>query len=116
VQGDVELLWQACPDATYIGITGTNGKSTTTALIAHILKEAGRQVEVGGNLGTAVLSLKPLGRGGFYVLELSSYQLDLLRQARMDVAVLTNFRPDHLDRHGDMAGYIQAKERIFRYQ
>ncbi len=116
VIGDIELLWQACPDATYIGITGTNGKSTTTSLIAHILKEAGREVEVGGNLGTPVLELKPLGRNGIYVIETSSYQLDLIDKTRFNVAVLLNLTPDHLDRHGDMEGYLNAKLRIFRNQ
>jgi len=112
VIGDIELLFRACPTATYVGITGTNGKSTTTALIGHILKKAGRKVQVGGNLGTAVLSLQPLGGDGIYVLELSSYQLDLIQQNLIRVAVLLNITPDHLDRHGDMNGYIAAKKRI----
>lgn len=116
VIGDVELLLSAQSEATVIGITGTNGKSTTTALIAHILKEAGKDVEVGGNLGTPVLSMKPLGKGGIYVLELSSYQLDLLRTARIHVACLLNFSPDHIDRHGTMEGYIAAKKHIFDRQ
>lgn len=116
VIGDVELLLEAQKDATVIGITGTNGKSTTTALIAHILKEAGKDVEVGGNLGTPVLSMRALGKGGVYVLELSSYQLDLLKTARIHVACLLNFSPDHIDRHGTMEGYIAAKKHIFDRQ
>ena len=76
--GDIELLGRAQPDAVYIGITGTNGKSTTTALIGHILATAGRRVQVGGNLGTAALSLAPLGADGAYVLECSSFQLELI--------------------------------------
>jgi UDP-N-acetylmuramoylalanine--D-glutamate ligase len=114
--GDIELLARTQPDARYIGITGTNGKSTTTALIGHILRSAGRTVEVGGNLGTAALALAPLGRGGTYVLELSSYQLELVKTLACNIAVLLNITPDHLDRHGDMEGYIAAKLRIFRNQ
>jgi len=114
--GEVELLFRACPDTTYIGITGTNGKSTTTTLIGHILQEAGVACQVGGNLGTPALALEPLGEGEVYVLEMSSYQLDLLQTTRFNVAVLLNITPDHLDRHGDMAGYIAAKQHIFERQ
>src|SRR6266851_2906402 len=116
IVGDLELLGRAQPDARYVGITGTNGKSTTTALIGHILAAAGTRVEVGGNLGTAALSLSPLGADGTYVLELSSFQLELITTLAFDVAVLLNITPDHLDRHGDMAGYIAAKRRIFAHQ
>ncbi len=116
VLGEVELLARACPDATLVGITGTNGKSTTTALIGHILTLAGKQVEVGGNLGTPALALAPLGSEGIYVIEMSSYQLDLVRSARFHVACLMNITPDHLDRHGGMEGYIAAKKRIFAWQ
>lgn len=116
VIGDIELLYQACPHATYIAITGTNGKSTTTALVGHILQQAGRQVQVGGNIGNAALSLEPLSQGGIYVLELSSYQLDLVASTRFDVAVLLNLTPDHLDRHGDMQGYMIAKAHIYDRQ
>lgn len=112
VIGDIELLFRACPTATYVGITGTNGKSTTTSLIGHILKKAGRKVQVGGNLGTPVMDLQPLGGDGIYVLELSSYQLDLIQQNLIRVAVLLNITPDHIDRHGDLNGYIAAKKRI----
>ena len=114
--GDIELLGRAQPDARYIGITGTNGKSTTTALIGHVLAAAGKRVEVGGNLGTPALSLAPLGRDGRYVLEASSFQLELITSLAFHVAVLLNITPDHLDRHGDMMGYIAAKRRIFARQ
>ena len=117
IVGDIELLYRAEPTARYIGITGTNGKSTTTSLIGHILAEAGMRIAVGGNLGTAVLTFPPLGAGGAYVLEMSSYQLDLLDRLVFDIAaVLLNITPDHLDRHGGMDGYITAKERIFAGQ
>jgi UDP-N-acetylmuramoylalanine--D-glutamate ligase len=116
VIGDIELLWRAKTGARFIGITGTNGKSTTTSLIHHILKSTGRSVAVGGNLGIPVLSLPRLGSDGFYVIEMSSYQLDLIDQTRFTIAVLLNITPDHLDRHGDMEGYIAAKRRIFRRQ
>lgn len=99
-----------------IGITGTNGKSTTSALIAHILKEAGKDVRLGGNIGEAILELQPLHPGAYYVIELSSYQLDLTSSLRLDVALWLNTTPDHLDRHGDMAAYVAAKTRIFLNQ
>jgi UDP-N-acetylmuramoylalanine--D-glutamate ligase len=114
--GDIELLALAQKAARFAGITGTNGKSTTTALIGHILAETGRKVAVGGNLGVPVLLLKALGADGIYVLELSSYQLELSRSLVLDVAVLLNVTPDHLDRHGGMAGYVAAKRRVFRGQ
>src|SRR5579864_1724695 len=114
--GDIELLGRAQREARYIGITGTNGKSTTTALIGHILAAAGQRVEIGGNLGTAALALAPLGRDGTYVLELSSFQLELISSLAFDVAVLLNITPDHLDRHGGMDGYIAAKRRIFAHR
>jgi UDP-N-acetylmuramoylalanine--D-glutamate ligase len=111
--GDIELLGRARPAARYIGITGTNGKSTTTALIGHILASAGQSVEIGGNLGPPALGLIPLGERGIYVLEMSSFQLELVETLAFDIAVLLNITPDHLDRHGDMAGYVAAKTRIF---
>ena len=114
--GDIELLYRAEPRARYVGITGTNGKSTTTSLIGHILTEAGARIAVGGNLGTAVMTFPALGSGGTYVLEMSSYQLDLVDTLVFDAAVLLNITPDHLDRHGGMDGYIAAKERIFAGQ
>ncbi|HEX2151381.1 MAG TPA: UDP-N-acetylmuramoyl-L-alanine--D-glutamate ligase, partial [Stellaceae bacterium] len=114
--GDIELLGRAQPQARYVGITGTNGKSTTTSLIGHILADSGRRVEIGGNLGTPALSLAPLGGDGIYVLEASSFQLDLIETLAFDVAVLLNITPDHLERHGDMEGYIAAKKRIFARQ
>jgi len=114
--GEVELLFRAQPRARYVGITGTNGKSTTTALIGHLARKAGRKVEVGANLGTPALALQPLAEDGIYVLEMSSYQLELVESGHFDVAVLLNITPDHLDRHGGMAGYIAAKRRIFDRQ
>ncbi|MGH6892965.1 MAG: UDP-N-acetylmuramoyl-L-alanine--D-glutamate ligase [Dongiaceae bacterium] len=112
--GDIELLYRAMPTRRYVGITGTNGKSTTTTLIAHILRQGGKSVEVGGNLGQAALSLEPLPADGIYVLELSSYQLELTPTPFCDVAVLLNVTPDHLSRHGGMDGYIDAKALILR--
>jgi len=102
--------------ARYVAVTGTNGKSTTTALIGHILKKAGVACEVGGNIGRGALDLGPLGVGGVYVLEMSSYQLELLQSLRATVSVWLNITPDHIDRHGDMAGYVAAKEHIFDRQ
>ncbi|MFN3910556.1 UDP-N-acetylmuramoyl-L-alanine--D-glutamate ligase [Hyphomonas sp.] len=122
VIGDMELFAravQAMPERSrpkVVGITGTNGKSTTTALIGHILKEAGRDVRVGGNIGTGVLDLAPLHSNAVYVLELSSYQLDLVKSLRCNVAVMLNLSPDHLDRHGGMDGYQTAKMRLFQNQ
>jgi UDP-N-acetylmuramoylalanine--D-glutamate ligase len=114
--GDVELLLAECPDAKVIAITGTNGKSTTTALIGHIFKTANKRAEVGGNLGTPVLSFAPLVADGTYILELSSYQLELTPSLAPDIAILLNISPDHLERHGGLAGYIAAKKRIFANQ
>jgi UDP-N-acetylmuramoylalanine--D-glutamate ligase len=114
IYGDIELLLRAQPAARFVGITGTNGKSTTTALLGHILKAAGLKAEIGGNLGTPVLTLAPLERDGIYVMELSSYQLELTPSLNCDVAVLLNITPDHIDRHGSMAGYVAAKRMIFR--
>ena len=110
---DVELLARAKPDHRFVAITGTNGKSTTTTLLAHVLAEAGIAVAAGGNLGTAALDLPELPGEGRYVLELSSYQLELVYSLKLGVAVLLNITPDHLGRHGGMAGYIAAKRRIF---
>jgi UDP-N-acetylmuramoylalanine--D-glutamate ligase len=116
VLGDIELLGRAADTARLCGITGTNGKSTTTALIGHILSEAGLATATGGNLGMPALALKALGAGGTYVLELSSFQLDLTVTVAFDVAVLLNISADHLYRHGGMDGYVAAKRRIFRNQ
>lgn len=114
ILGDVELLVRARPAARFVAVTGTNGKSTTTALIGWMLKSAGRQVEVGGNLGVPALALAPLEEDGIYVLETSSYQLDLIDEAAFDVGVFLNITPDHLDRHGSLEGYVAAKARIFK--
>ncbi|NVK20194.1 MAG: UDP-N-acetylmuramoyl-L-alanine--D-glutamate ligase [Methylocystaceae bacterium] len=113
---DVELLVQSQPKASYIAITGTNGKSTTTALIAHVLDVAGFDTQVGGNLGVPVLDLDPLDEDGVYVLEMSSYQLERTPSLCADVAVWMNISPDHLDRHGGLDGYIAAKKNIFANQ
>jgi len=113
VIGDIELLYRAQSHATYICITGTNGKSTTTTLIAHVLQACGKRVEMGGNLGTPALALAPLGANGIYVLELSSYQLDLVRTTKFNTALLLNISPDHLDHHGSMENYVAAKMHIF---
>ncbi|MEQ8666384.1 MAG: UDP-N-acetylmuramoyl-L-alanine--D-glutamate ligase [Rhodospirillales bacterium] len=114
--GEVELLARTDQAATYVGITGTNGKSTTTALLGHIFRYAGQKSAVGGNLGQPALDLEPQGYGGTYILEMSSYQLDLTTTARFNTAVLLNISPDHIDRHGTFAGYVEAKKRIFAGQ
>ncbi|MEO1198943.1 MAG: UDP-N-acetylmuramoyl-L-alanine--D-glutamate ligase [Pseudomonadota bacterium] len=113
VDNDIGLFFQSCPDAKVVAITGTNGKSTTTALIRHLLAETGRAVQMGGNIGTAVLALNPPSPGETIVLELSSYQIDLARCLTPDIAVFLNLAPDHLDRHGGMGGYFNAKRRLF---
>lgn len=101
--------------AACVGITGTNGKSTTTALITHILNSAGRKALMGGNIGVPVLSLLDEKDVSVYVLELSSFQLEVTHQIDLDVAVLTNVSEDHIDRHGTMTAYVAAKERIYRH-
>ncbi len=122
VYGDTELFAMAInalPDAQrprIVTITGSNGKSTTTALIGHILKETGHDVHVGGNIGQAVLSLPAPDSDAIYVLEMSSFQLDITNSLRANAAVFLNLTPDHIDRHGDLAGYMTAKKRIFRNQ
>ena len=116
VIGDVELLARTQRDASFVGITGTNGKSTTTALIGHIFQVGGRDAEIGGNLGMPACALDPLGEGGTYIIEMSSYQLELTFSITFDVGVLLNISADHLDRHGDMDGYIAAKKLIFHRQ
>ena len=104
------------PRPRLVAITGTNGKSTTTALTGHILRSAGRDAHVGGNIGRGVLDLPPPGADTTYVLELSSYQLERAPSLHADVAVFLNLSPDHLERHGDMAGYEAAKRNIFANQ
>jgi UDP-N-acetylmuramoylalanine--D-glutamate ligase len=119
ILGDIELFAIAraeLPAHRVVGITGTNGKSTTTALIHHILDAAGVPARLGGNIGLPILSQEPLPEGGVYVLELSSYQIDLTRSLACDVAVLTNITPDHLDRYDGFADYAAAKERLFTLQ
>ena len=120
VIGDIELFAQArsgLPPHKVVGITGTNGKSTTTALVHHILKTAGVPTTMGGNIGLPILEQEPLPEGGVYVLELSSYQIDLTYSLDCDVAVLLNITPDHLDRYdGDFEKYAAAKARLFEMQ
>jgi UDP-N-acetylmuramoylalanine--D-glutamate ligase len=112
---DVELLARAKPMNRFLGVTGTNGKSTTTTLLAHVLAECGAPVAAGGNLGTAALDLPDLPGDGRYVLELSSYQLELVESLTLGVGILLNITPDHLGRHGGMAGYVAAKRRLFDF-
>jgi UDP-N-acetylmuramoylalanine--D-glutamate ligase len=119
VIGDIELFALARPSLPphkVVGITGTNGKSTTTALIHHILQTAGVPTLMGGNIGLPILSQDPLPEGGVYVLELSSYQIDLTFSLDCDVAVLTNITPDHLDRYDGFEGYAASKRRLFEMQ
>ncbi|MBM7405837.1 MULTISPECIES: UDP-N-acetylmuramoyl-L-alanine--D-glutamate ligase [Sphingomonas] len=119
VLGDIELFAQAradLPPHRVVGITGTNGKSTTTALIHHILQTAGMPVLMGGNIGLPILEQQPLPAGGVYVLELSSYQIDLTTTLDCDVAVLLNITPDHLDRYDGFEAYAASKARLFAMQ
>jgi UDP-N-acetylmuramoylalanine--D-glutamate ligase len=119
VVGDIELFARArreLPPHKVVGITGTNGKSTTTALIHHILKAAGVATAMGGNIGLPILAQDPLPEGGVYVLELSSYQIDLTQSLDCDVAVLLNVTPDHLDRYDAFEAYRDSKMRLFDLQ
>jgi len=119
VIGDIELFAEAradLPAHRVVGITGTNGKSTVTALVTHMLESAGVPALMGGNIGLPILARDPLPEGGVYVLELSSYQIDLAHSLAADVAVLTNITPDHLDRYDDFAGYAASKARLFSLQ
>jgi UDP-N-acetylmuramoylalanine--D-glutamate ligase len=114
--GDVELYCRerakSAPAAPFVAITGTNGKSTTTALVAHILRAAGRDVAMGGNIGTAVLALAPPAPGRAHVIEMSSFQIELTPSLRPTAGILLNITPDHLDRHGTMERYAALKERL----
>ncbi|WP_447931388.1 UDP-N-acetylmuramoyl-L-alanine--D-glutamate ligase [Sphingopyxis fribergensis] len=119
VIGDIELFAEArdeLPSHKVVGITGTNGKSTVTALVTHMLESAGVPTLMGGNIGLPILSRDPLSEGGVYVLELSSYQIDLSHSLACDVAVLTNLSPDHLDRYDGFTGYAASKARLFSLQ
>ena len=119
VIGDIELFAQArasLPAHKVVGVTGTNGKSTTTALVHHILRTAGVPTTMGGNIGLPILAQEPLPEGGVYVLELSSYQIDLTRSLDCDVAVLLNITPDHLERYGSFEAYAASKSRLFQMQ
>ncbi len=117
--GDIELFARARPELPphkVVGITGTNGKSTTTALVHHILKTGGVPAAMGGNIGLPILAQEPLPEGGVYVLELSSYQIDLTQTLDCDVAVLLNITPDHLDRYDSFEAYAASKARLFEMQ
>ena len=122
IMGDIELFARTVAAAPshmrpkIVAITGTNGKSTTTALVGHVCRQAGRDVRIGGNIGVGVLGLEDMHGGAVYVLELSSYQLDLTSSLKPDVAIILNISLDHLERHGDMAGYVAAKKRILLNQ
>ena len=122
VDNDIGLFFRSLGDDDWdmfdatprvIAVTGSNGKSTTSALIQHCLDYAGRESQLAGNIGRGVLDLDPPGNGAVIVLELSSYQTELARSLTPDIAVFTNLSPDHLDRHGGMGGYFAAKRRLF---
>ena len=116
VIGDIELFVRErralAPKAPFVAITGTNGKSTTTALIAHILREAGRDVALGGNIGVPVLDLPPPAANRIHVIECSSFQIDLAPSLDPSVGLMINLTPDHLDRHGTLEAYAAIKERL----
>src|SRR5581483_1230852 len=116
VIGDIELFCRErqrhAPDAPFVAITGTNGKSTTTALIAHLMRVAGYDTQMGGNIGTAILSLEPPRKGRVHVIEMSSYQIDLTPSLDPTVGILINISEDHIDRHGTMEHYAEVKERL----
>src|SRR6266508_3615693 len=116
VIGDIELFCRErraqAPKAPFVAITGTNGKSTTTALVAQLLRSAGRDAQIGGNIGTAILSLAPPDGARVHVIECSSYQIDLAPTLDPSVGVLLNVTEDHLDRHGTLAHYAAVKERL----
>jgi UDP-N-acetylmuramoylalanine--D-glutamate ligase len=117
--GDIELFSMARPSLPphrVIGITGTNGKSTTTALVHHLLKSAALPTRMAGNIGLPILSQAPLSAGGVYVLELSSYQIDITQTLACDAAALINLAPDHLDRYDGYEGYMASKARLFDMQ
>ncbi len=111
--GDIELFCRErnahCPDAAFIAITGTNGKSTTTSLVAHILRNAGRDAQMGGNIGVPILALEPPAKDRIYVIEMSSFQIDLTPSLNPTVGVLLNITPDHIDRHGTFKAYGDVK-------
>src|SRR5690606_25626759 len=113
--GDIELFaderTKHAPTAPFVAITGTNGKSTTTALIAHVLQSAGRDTQMGGNIGRAILTLQPPVPDRHYVVECSSYQIDLAPGVNPTIGILLNLTPDHIDRHGSMDNYAAIKER-----
>ncbi|MGH1378056.1 MAG: UDP-N-acetylmuramoyl-L-alanine--D-glutamate ligase [Alphaproteobacteria bacterium] len=109
---DIELFYRIFPDRKTIGVTGTNGKSTSTTLIHHILQECGKSAQLGGNIGTAVFDLDMSDENAWVVLEISSFQIDLCPTFRPDISVILNLTPDHIDRHGDIEHYMEVKERL----
>lgn len=111
---DIEILHRLHHGRKTIAVTGTNGKSTTTSLIGHILSQGGRKVSVGGNIGLPALAMKMPPQEGIIVLELSSFQLDLCPTFAPDIGIILNITPDHIDRHGSMEGYIASKKKLFR--
>lgn len=116
VIGDIEIFAReraaTAPDAPFIAITGTNGKSTTTALIAHVLQAAGRDTQMGGNIGVPILALEPPAANRFHIIEMSSYQIDLTPTLKPSVGILLNVSPDHIDRHGTFENYAAIKARL----
>ncbi len=117
--GDIEVFSRERaildPNAPFVAITGTNGKSTTTALIGHVLRQAGLDAQIGGNIGTPILDLAPPGPGHVHVIECSSYQIDLAPSLAPTVGILLNLSEDHLERHGTMENYAAIKERLVRH-
>lgn len=109
---DIELFYRIFPDRKTIGVTGTNGKSTSTTLMHHILQECGKSAQLGGNIGTAVFDLDISDENSWIILEISSFQIDLCPTFRPDISVILNLTPDHIDRHGDIEHYMEVKERI----
>jgi UDP-N-acetylmuramoylalanine--D-glutamate ligase len=115
LSSDFEIFHEEFSEACFIGITGTNGKSTTTALTGHILNICNKRFQIGGNIGKACLTLDPPYRDAGYVFELSSFQIDLLKNFHLQVAILLNITPDHIDRHGNFENYFQSKNKILSF-
>ena len=116
IKSDIEILWESLPNAKYIGVTGTNGKSTTTELISHILSFSNIVSAAGGNLGKPALALPPLPNYATYALEISSYQLAISQNLGFDIAVLLNVSEDHIERHGSFEIYLNLKKSIFKHE
>ena len=118
ITSDIEIFWQkeSVEKNNFIAVSGSNGKSTVSSIIYHIMKFSGLSVKLGGNIGIPVLDLVSFKKKGTYVLELSSYQLELISKFKASISILTNISPDHIDRHGSLKNYIVAKEKIFKNQ